>query len=220
LELVSALRSWFAVWVLAAVAGCSVDTPSVPTELIDGTPARAPPVQLEGVDEAVILVATRVGTVNSVERRSRASPCVASTGRDATGGGVERVGASGSSVTFYGRGRRTTHACDAVDGSWCGHAFAAVQDGRVRDPRLTITCRTDRGDPLGFAWVQPAVAARYVVVHASGHAEAYSVAGSALVRVTTEDVDVAMSRATFVVTEHARDGRLLRAYELTAQVAG
>jgi hypothetical protein len=64
------------------------------------------------------------------------------------------------------------------------------------------------------------MAARYVVVQASGHAEAYAVVGGTPVRVTTEDVDVGMSRATFIVSEHARDGRRLRAYELAAQVAG
>ncbi len=213
-------RWWFAVPVSAVIAGCSLNTPSTPTELIDGTPTRAPPVQLEGVDEAVILVATRVGNVDAVEPKSRAASCVASTRRNATGDVVERVGVSGSSVTFSGPRRRTTHACDAVDGSWCGHAFAARPDERLRDPRLSVTCHTNRGDPLGFAWVQPTAAAKYVVVHASGYAEAYAVVDSTPVRVTTEDVDVDMSRATFVVSEHAKDGRRLRAYELAAQVAG
>jgi hypothetical protein len=40
------------------------------------------------------------------------------------------------------------------------------------------------------------------------------------VRVTTTDVDLASSQATFAISEHARDGGHLRSYDLEAQVAG
>jgi hypothetical protein len=78
--------------------------------------------------------------------------------------------------------------------------------------RLSLTCRTT-GGIVRFAWFNPP---RHAVVHAL----ARRYAGGSTVRVTTGDGDVGMSRATFVVSEHARDGRRLRAYELAAQVAG
>jgi hypothetical protein len=40
------------------------------------------------------------------------------------------------------------------------------------------------------------------------------------VRVANTDVDVGRSSALFVVSEHDRDGRLLRAYRLEPRVAG
>lgn len=139
---------------------------------------------------------------------------------------VERIGVSGASVTFFDAGHRGVHACDATDlrhrraGSWCAHAFGRVAGSRLRDPRLTITCRDADGRPIGFAWVQPSDAALYVVAQQSGYAEVYAASGIAPVRVTTTDVDVASSHATFAISEHARDGARLRSYHLEAQVAG
>ena len=73
---------------------------------------------------------------------------------------------------------------------------------------------------VGFAWVQPSDAAAYVVVQQPGHAEVYAASGTTPVRVTTTDVDLASSHATFAISEHARDGSRLRSYDLEAQVAG
>ena len=144
---------------------------------------------------------------------------------DVAGAVVERVGVSGRSTTFLGPRRRTAHACDAStagveDDGWCGHAFAQVESGRLRDPRLSLTCRASDGDPVGFAWIQPGAGTAYIVVQGSGYAEVYAAAGDAPVRVTTEEVELESSRATFSVSEHAKSGRRLRSYELEAQVAG
>ena len=139
---------------------------------------------------------------------------------------VERTSVSGVSITFYDPGRRGVHACDATDvsrsraGRWCAHAFGRVSGARVRDPRLTITCRDADDRHVGFAWVQPSDAAVYVVVQEPGHAEVYAGSGATPVRVTTTDVDLASSHATFVISEHTRDGSRLRSYDLEAQVAG
>lgn len=139
---------------------------------------------------------------------------------------VERTGVTGASVTFVDPGHRGVHACDATDVSrsradrWCAHAVGRLSDARLGDPRLTITCRDADGAPVGFAWVQPSHPATYVVVQQPGYAEVYAASGSTPVRVTTTDVDLASSHATFAISEHARDGRRLRSYDLEAQVAG
>lgn len=139
---------------------------------------------------------------------------------------VERTGVSGVSVTFFDPGHRGVHSCDATDVShsraerWCAHAFGRLSGVRLRDPRLTITCRDPDGEPVGFAWVQPGGSAAYVVVQQPGYAEIYAASGTTPVRVTTTDVDVASSHATLAVSEHTRSGRRLRSYDLEAQVAG
>jgi hypothetical protein len=58
------------------------------------------------------------------------------------------------------------------------------------------------------------------VVEQHGYVEAYRVAGGLPVRVANTDVDVGRSSALFVVSEHDRDGRLLRAYRIEPRVAG
>jgi hypothetical protein len=210
--------------ILVLVAGCRAGTPSAPSTLIDGSPARPSPVVLEGVEGASVATLVRVTPADAVASTSSAGTCIAASG-EAAGVVVERVGVSGRSITFLGPGRRAAHACDAStaaleDDSWCGRAFAPVESGRLRDPRLSLTCRGGDGHPVGFAWIQPGAGTTYIVVQGSGYAEAYAAAGDAPVRVTTEDVDLGSSRAEFPVSEHAKSGRRLRAYELEAQVAG
>lgn len=151
---------------------------------------------------------------------SRASACIVSFGGVADGLLIERIGVRGSSVTLIDPRRRTAYACDARDGTSCGRAFARLREGRLPDPRLTLSCSTEDGDVIGFAWIEPAASARYVVVEQSGYAEAYAVTGDSPVRVTTDASDLETSRASFAISEHARDGRRLRAYEVEAQVAG
>jgi hypothetical protein len=89
------------------------------------------------------------------------------------------------------------------------------------DPRLDIGCSTDDGTQMGFVWVQPSTDARYVTVEQQGYGEVYEVAGELPVRVaTTTDVEVEGSRASFDLSEHGADGRLIRSYTLEARVAG
>jgi hypothetical protein len=212
------------VLIAAAAAGCSGgDTPPTPTSLVDGTPARSPPIALEGVERPSVMTRSRVlSAVGSIDVGPGMGSCLASAPPD---GVVIRIGASGASATFRGEGEREVHACDASSSgtrrpSWCGRAFGRLDDGRLRDPRLSLTCRDDEGDPLGFAWVQPGAGASYVVIARRGYGEVYPLRGDLPVRVTTDDVDVGRTSATFAVSEHAGDGRRLRSYELEARVSG
>jgi hypothetical protein len=59
-----------------------------------------------------------------------------------------------------------------------------------------------------------------VTVAHPGYHEVYRVAGEVPVRVSTADVDLRASTATFRVSEHSRDGGLLRDYTLEAAVSG
>jgi hypothetical protein len=117
--------------------------------------------------------------------------------------------------------------CDNSPGSreedrrWCGSSFGRLYGGRLRDPRLDIAgCRTADGAPLGLAWIEPGADARYVVVARGGYAEVYEPAGALPVRIATTDVHVEGSRASFAISEHDSEGRLLRRYTLDAFPAG
>lgn len=207
--------------------GCTTDAPSVPSALIDGSAARSPPALLEGAEGPSVATNVRVVQADALSAGSRSASCIASIGGSASGDVVERVGVSGVSVTFFGvaPSPRTTHGCDASvaepgDREWCGFAFGRLVAGRLPDARLSLSCRDHNGDPVGFAWVQPHPDATYVAVQQPGYAEVYRVVGNVPVRVTTSDVDVLGSRATFSISEHANDGRRLREYEVEPQVAG
>jgi hypothetical protein len=228
LELVTRLarRTGSLALVVAAAAGCSGEDPTVPSVLVDGTPARPPPVTLEGVDDATVASRVRVLRRSSLNPGSQIGRCV-SAAADPGNVVVERVGVSGASVTFSDSLHRELRACDAsrvggASGSsiWCGHAFARLRAGRLRDPRLSLTCLDDHGDSVGFAWIQPGPGAAYVVVARSGYHEVHRVVAGLPVRVTTDDVDLSDASASLVAGEHARDGRRLRSYELEARVSG
>jgi hypothetical protein len=208
------------------VVGCTAETPSAPSKLIDGSRVRPLTIVLEGVDGSRVATVVRSTAAGAAASGRNARSCIAVTGVPGGGPIVGRVGVSGRSITFFGPGRRTAHACDATsaghpnDTGWCGQAFGQVHSGRLRDPRLSLSCRSEDGDPVGFAWIQPAAATAYVVVRQSDYAEVYAVAGDAPVRVTTSDVDLTSSGATFSISEHTEDGGQVRSYELEAQVAG
>jgi hypothetical protein len=226
LELVTRLACSVGCLALAvvAVAGCSWYEPSVPSELADGTPARSPPVALEGVDGPIVASRARVLKPGSLKPDSQIGRCVLPAA-DPDTVVVERVGVSGANVTFSASRGRELRGCDASEareggGTWCGHAFARLRNGRLRDPRLSLTCRDADGDPLGFVWIQPTPEAGYVVVARPGYSEAHTVVAGLPVRVTGEDVDLDRASAALAVSEHARDGRRVRSYELEARVSG
>ena len=206
--------------VLAFPLGCARDAPRIPAVLIDGSSARPPRVVLERVDGPQ--VATRMRVANG---RTQV-PGLCASSKPLRARVVERTGVTGASATFLDRGGRGVHACDAteLDGSriqrWCVHAFGRLIGGRLRDPRLSITCRDGDGKPVAFAWAQPDRAAAYLAVEQQGYAEVYAASGTTPVRVTTSRMDLATSRATFAISEHARDGTLLRSYDLEARVSG
>jgi hypothetical protein len=192
---------------LAIAAGCD-DERAPPARLVDGSPARALALTFEGVEGPVVATTLRQG---SPPRYGCGPPARARTI-------VERVGVTGASITVAVDDG--VHACDATDAdSPCGQAFAP-RPLPLRDPRLSLTCRSDGGDPIGFAWVVPMSGAAFVVVQNDGYAEAYPTAGQLPIRVTTSGVDSATSSAHVELTEHAKDGRLVRARSVDAQVAG
>jgi hypothetical protein len=171
------------------------------------------------VDEPAI--ATKVDVTSAGAARS----CLVSTDvrADAV---VRRIGVSGISVTARSPSRRAVHGCDSTvarpdRGGWCGRAYGRLRDGRLTDPRLDLTCLSADGDPVAFVWVEPAEGTRFVAVRQPGFVEVYEVAGSLPVRVTTTpDLAREQSAATLEVSEHDRRGALLRAYSVTAHVAG
>jgi len=204
-------------------SGCAQSSSPPPSSLSDGTPVRPPPVALAGVDGPPVATRVRVFRASTIRPGTAAAGCVGSADR-AEGVVVERVDVRGSSVTHAGRGRRTLHACEASGSGqkagWCGRAFGELEGGRLRDPRVSLTCRTTDAESIAFAWIEPDRAAAYVTVAHQGHREVYPVAGEVPVRVSTADVDLTASTATFRVSEHTRDGGLLRNYTLEAAVSG
>ena len=207
---------------VVAMTGCSTEAEPAPSMLSDGSAARPPPVALEGVDGPSVVTRVRRLEPRSARPGSPTARCLGS-GLDADAVAVERVGVSGTSVTLLLPARHELYACDGAagpDGSWCGRAFAHLVTGRLRDPRLSLTCRNRGDEPLAFAWIQPSASTAYVVVARRGYDEAYPVRGTVPVRVMSVDVDGDRSSAVFSVTEHAQDGTRVAAYELEARVSG
>jgi len=205
--------------------GCASDDPT-PTELMDGSSPPELKVELEGVASPVLTKARTI-PVGEIETGSSADTCLrgrAATARP-TAPLVERIGVKNESITL--RGALGIHGCDNSPGPreerrrWCGSAFGMLDAGRLRDPRLSIGCKDDDGNPIGFVWAEPARMARYVTVEQRGYGEVYEVAGNLPVRIATAtDVSVEMSRAAFEISEHDASGRRLRRYRLEAVVAG
>jgi hypothetical protein len=209
-----------------AFAGCN-GADSGPERLADGS---APPdlaVELDGLHLRPVLTRARVIAVDALPPASLGARCAAGAGADLSTASlvVQRVDVRGTTVTFAAASG--LHGCDATSGPrsaghWCGSSFGHLVRGRLLDPRLDLAgCRGRDGEPVAFAWVVPAPAARYVSVEQPGYAEVYERAADLPVRVsTTSGVDVARARAVFRLVEHDGRGRLLRRYELEAAVAG
>ena len=215
-----------ALGLVCLATGCLHDSPPPPpARLSDGSPARPSRVALAGADGTTVTTRVRTVRSNAVEAGSTAARCLGSS-RRSEGPVVERTDVHGTSVTFLAPGRHAAYACERAGNgsttvqSWCGRAFGRLEKGRLRDPRVDLTCRDGDGEPLAFAWVQPSLAAAYVVVAHHGYSEVYPVVAGVPVRIAGDDVDIASSRAAFAVSEHAANGRRLRDYELDAAVSG
>lgn len=210
------------------MGSCGQQDERAPSHLFDGAPPRRLSIPLTGLDGPAILTRVRTASIQSIDPRSAAGRCLAyDWGTSPAGVVVERTSASGASVTFQNVSRRQLLGCDDGGGPheaghrWCGVAAGQLHGGRLRDPRLDIECTSDRGDPLGFLWVQPAAGARYVAVQERGYAEVYEVAGGLPIRVaTTSGVDVDALRASLTISEYTAHGKLLRQYGVTATPAG
>jgi hypothetical protein len=213
---------------MAATACAGDKTP--PAQLIDGTPAERPSAGLlEGVPEDQVATTVDVVDAGRTGPTTRAAQCLRRA-RDhaAVGPVVVRVGVNGESVTFRASSGQSLIACDRAAAAneerhvWCGIAVGRLGHGRLRDPRLDLAgCRNAAADPVAFAWVEPGRATQYVTVGQPGFTEVYRVVAGLPVRVTTTSgIDHEGSRASFRITEHDGDGRLLRAYTLDSRVAG
>jgi hypothetical protein len=199
-----------------------------PTQLVDGSPARAPSVTLDGV--ASRQVGTKAAALDL--RNAATGPvarCLATTRQHVPHAPIVwRVGVDGASVTFRTSSRRDLVACDGTaltaghSPTWCGVALARMRGERLLDPRLDLaSCSTQSGDSVVFAWVHPRPGTRYLAVRRDGFAEVYTVVSGLPVRVaSTSGVDLGTSSASFGVSEHDADGRVLRMYTLRARVAG
>ena len=215
--------------VVASSAACADDEQRVPSELMDGSPARGVPVELEGIDGAVVRTSVRVTAANDLEAGSAGAACVRERagGRAVAGPVVERVGVSSESVTLTLGSGRSLLACDNArgpreeDARWCGGAFALLVGGRLRDARLDVLCSTGDDEPLAFVWIEPHDETRYVAVEHPGFTEVYQTAADLPVRVaSTREVDLERSTAELAISEHDAAGGLVRRYDLRAAVAG
>ena len=195
--------------------------------VMDGSPSRKPPVELEGVSGPAVLTRVRVTDVDEVRPRSLSADCLRARERPRTPTLplVELIGVTSTTVTF--EAASGLYGCDDSPGPrendrrWCGTSFGRLYDGRLRDPRLDIAgCRTTAGEPMGYAWVEPSSEARYVAVEQTGYTEVYEPAGSLPVRIATTEVQIEGSRASFHLSEHDASGKLLREYDLQAVPAG
>jgi hypothetical protein len=211
---------------IACAAGCSGDD-SAPSRLLDGSELPKLPVELEDVSKPVVLTTARVLDPDRVEPGTPVAWCVRSRApAEPAAPLVHRVGVASETLTFRDRSGRRLQGCDDSIGSneedrWCGGASGTLFDGELRDPRLSMAaCTTSGGDRLAFVWVEPTRATRYLVVDQPGYAEAYVTAGGLPIRIATTSGIVEEGYATFDLSEHDADGRLLREYRLDAAVAG
>jgi hypothetical protein len=185
-------------------------------------------VPLEGVKPPTILTLVRAIPTVRVRPGSKLASCLrGSLAPPSAGVAVERIGVSGESITFADATHTGLYACDSGGGArqddrhWCGRSFGRLYSGQLRDPRLDVLCATERGTPLGFAWVEPSKAARYVVVQHVSYSEAYEVAAGLPVRISTETgLRSDPVRVTVEVAEHDAAGKLIGRYRLAAVPAG
>jgi hypothetical protein len=222
-----ALQSIAIVIVVLAVA-CNGDE-QTPSRLIDGSPTRALPVELEGLMASPVLTDVRIARVGQLELDSTSASCLQRDwDAEPAGQMVERTGVSSETVTFRNGSGDGLYGCDnsvgprEEDRRWCGGAFGRLYSGHLRDPRLDMGgCITENRELVGFVWIEPSRDSRYVAVEQPGFAEVYRVAGGLPIRVaTTSGIEIGGSRATFDLSEHDARGRLLRKYRLEAAVAG
>jgi hypothetical protein len=211
----------------ALLAGCFGGGDDESRLLLDGSPAGEA-VELEGVDGEVVVTAHVVVPTEALDEGSKAATCLAERFQEADAGSdaVVRTGVSTENVTFLEAGGQALLGCSnspgpREKGRWCGSSFAQLRTGALTDPRLDVGCRTRDGTPIGFVWIQPGEGTQFVAVAQPGYTEVYEVAGELPIRIATVGgVDVEMSSATFEVSEHDAEGRLLREQTLEAFVAG
>jgi hypothetical protein len=140
---------------------------------------------------------------------------------------VRRTGTLGESLTFTDAEHDVVLGCAGTGSAstpvprWCGRSVGRLYAGRLRDVRLDVACHDRAGRPVGFGWIEPGPATRWIGVRAGGRvAEVAAVAAGLPVRVATDAVDRARSSATFAVAEYAASGAAVRSFRVRAGVAG
>lgn len=211
-----------ACFLLLAAAGC--ESEARPKRLLYGdAAAEFRPVQGSVVTRARVVQASFLGR--------RFSLCLSQADRATFPVDtlvVERIGVFAESLTFLDRGGQHLHSCDGgVDPAgerprpWCGGSVGRLYEGRVLDPRLDVLCRDQKGQPLAYAWVEPAAGSHWIGVDQGSYMEMYEVAGDLPVRIASRrGIDRGASRATFELTQYDVGGRELLKGKLEAAVAG
>ena len=196
--------------------------------LVDGSTPPALPKALDIVERHA--VATRVRVTRASELGARGQTCLRRLRPEFTIPRgtivVERTGSLGASLTLRDDPQHVVLGCDRTgrptgdEGLWCDRTVGRLFSGHLRDLRVDILCRSKAGTPIGFAWVEPAVGTRWIAVRSGGRSELYEVAAGLPIRVTTTDVAVETSSATFDLREYDAHGKEVRRQRLHAGVAG
>jgi len=209
-----------AIVLVCATAGAEAGAAGAPAHLVDGSRPPRLPAALRGQSRA--LVVTRVTLMAASRLRAQVAACVPGERIPGRRKVVERVGASGRTLTFIGL-TGSAVACDrslrSVPKPWCGRAAWPFRDGRVSDGRLSI-CTDRRGRAVAaFAWINRMRRARWIVVDQPGFGEVYPVVGPLPVRVSTF-AGIAYGRATFRFREYDERGVVLASRTISLAVAG
>ena len=209
---------------LAVVLLRGRDEAPVPVALLDGSPQRSVPFELDE-DTVAGLLRVRPKAVAGYVRS-----CAAAFGLPPAHPIAEaalRIGVDARTVTYRdGDGR--LYGCDAAARAdeprarWCASASGRVRGGRLSDPRLGLAnCRDADGRRLALAWYEPTARARWVGVRRDGYLELYEVVSDLPVRLaTTSGIDGGRSAAAFDVAELDAAGRELRRRDWRVRVAG
>lgn len=224
-----ASRLWAVLAVLAAAAllaaVASGEQRQWRPRLEDGSPVPALPAALARLPGRLVL--TRVSVEPARRLRRELDSCARGEPIADRAPVVHRVGLIGESLTVRESDGGPLIACDDTRGPrfpprrWCAGAARQLRGAHALDPRLTVLCRTRDGRPVGFLWIDPLPAARWIAVHTARYDEVYPVAAGLPVRVATTEGFVQRPEAIDVqITEYDRRARVLGRQTVEAQVAG
>ena len=213
---------------LAVAGGCGGgDGFDPPARLADGSvppPVPAALAELEGASMTGVRVVRglqleQAPYADCIDRAPGGPPAIA----------VERVAASGRTLTFATDDRQQVVGCDGAaqarepSGPWCGLAVADwLAGGRLSDGRLNLAnCLSADRSTVAFAWVTPAPRAGWLVVEHDDFREVYEQNGPLPIRVaTTDGIDEDTSSVRIPVSSYAEDGTKLADDTVELQVAG
>lgn len=218
--------------VVCVLAATACGSSPHPVTLADGSTAARIPAALRHHAPRAVLTRERTVPARALDDRGRA--CVAlTTGRAPAPAQMftERVDHYGSSLTFRPAGGRFVIGCTSGvytpgakgsrgNAAWCGHVVGEIRAGHLVDPRLDIACRTASGAPIGSAWIEPVVKAKWIFVRGHALTQIYPTAGSLPVRVTTLAADLPTATAVFRVEQYDAEGTRVSEETLRTAVAG